>query len=133
MLRKTVFAVAALVLGLTTLAGDAQATTATHCAAMLDEVEDARTSLDEYDASLLELAAERTELTTEIAALDARIVRATGKVMMSLRAERDAAALELTLVDTLQPEIVAQTEALRATIDASERGYIACIETLVGS
>lgn len=132
MLRNIALVVATSVLGLTAFAGQAQANTATQCAAMLEDVESARTSLDEYETSLVRLDAERRVLVSELAALDAKLVGTSGKTMLALRAERDALAVELTLVDALRPDIVAQRDALRDQIEQSERGYIACIETSIG-
>ena len=134
MLRNVALVAATLVLGLTTLAGHAQAQqTQTQCAAMLDGVELAQSSADAYATSLAQMDAERTELTQGIAALDARLVGATGKRMFTLRAERDAMIEELTVIDELRPDVAAQLDALREQIEQSERGYIACIETTIGS
>jgi len=131
MLRTIVLAVATSVLGLTTFVGQAQANTAAHCAVMLEDVETARTSLEGYDASIVSLDAERQTLVSELAVLDAKLVGATGKAMLGLRAQRDALAVELTLVDGLRPDIVAQRDALQAAIDQSERGYIVCVESSI--
>ena len=134
MLRNVALVAATLVLGLTTLAGHAQAQqTQTQCAAMLDGVELAHSSADAYATSLAQMDAERTELTQGIAALDARLVGTTGKRMFTLRAERDAMIEELTMIDELRPDVAAQLDALREQIEQSERGYIACIETTIGS
>jgi hypothetical protein len=134
MLRNVALVAATLVLGLTTLAGQAQAQqTQTQCAAMLDGVELAQTSADAYATSLAQMDAERTELVAGIAALDAQLVGTAGKRMFTLRAERDAMIQELTMIDELRPDVAAQLDALREQIEQSERGYIACIETTIGS
>jgi hypothetical protein len=53
--------------------------------------------------------------------------------MFTLRAERDAMIHELTMIDELRPDVAAQLDALREQIEQSERGYIACIETTIGT
>lgn len=128
MLRTIALAVATSVLGLTTFVGQAQATTAAHCAVMLEDVQSARASLDGYDTSIAALDAERQTLVSELAVLDATLVGTTGKRMLELRAKRDALATDLTMLDDLRPDIVAQRDALQAEVDQSERGYIVCIE-----
>lgn len=103
------------------------------CEAMLSDIDLARQSLHEYDRALAEIDGERRNLVAAQAGLDRRLVGEHGRTMLQLRARRDQMALELTLIDTLRPDIASQAAALRETIDRDERGYIACIEAELGS
>ena len=131
MLRTIALAVATSVLGLTTFVGQAQAATAAHCAVMLEDLQSARASLDGYDATIATIDAERQTLVSDLAVLDAKLVGTTGKAVLELRARRDALATDLTLLDDLRPDIVAQRDALQAEVEQSERGYIVCIEASI--
>jgi len=135
MLRNVVLSVATLVLGLTGFTAQAQAAaSAAQCEAMLGDVESARESMESLERSLDEVDAERVELTGAMAGLERRIAaaQAKGQSIMALRAELDAMHLEVSLIDDLRPELVAQLDALKSSIDSTERSYIACIETVVG-
>jgi predicted nucleic acid-binding Zn-ribbon protein len=132
MLRNVVLSVATLVLGLTVASSAAAAnTTAAQCEAMLGDVESARESLDSLERSVVEIDDERAELAKAIVSLEKKIAKAKGAAVLSLRAELDAATVEINLIDELRPEIVRQIEGLRTDIDATERGYISCIETVI--
>lgn len=133
-MRSIVLAVATFVLGLTAFTGSASAnTTAAQCEAMLGDVEGAREALASLEQSLVDVDAERVELTHGIAALEKKIekAKAKGHSTMGLRAELDGLTIELNLVDELRPELVRQIDGLRTDIDATERGYISCIETVI--
>ncbi|MBK6922238.1 MAG: hypothetical protein IPH07_32910 [Deltaproteobacteria bacterium] len=121
------------VFGLTVTTVAAAAESTTQCSAMLDDAERGRDSLDRLEQSLVEIDAERIELLDAIALLDTRIAaaRAKGSDAMALRGERDGLLREVELIDALRPDIVAQLEALRASVDESERGYIACVESTI--
>lgn len=126
---RTLVAIVPFVLGLT--ASQAHAETALpQCSAMLDEVTQARASLEQLEASLVSMDAERAELVAGIERLQQRIdaARGRGESTLGLQGERDAMRGELSLIDELRPAVVAQLEALRESIDTSERGYIACVE-----
>ncbi|MFO0631931.1 MAG: hypothetical protein U0168_03685 [Nannocystaceae bacterium] len=131
MLRILV-ALVPFVLGLT--ASQAHAENALpQCSAMLDEVTQARESLEQLEASLASIDAERAELVASIDRLQRQIdaARHRGEGTLGLQGERDALRGELALVDELRPTVVAQLEALRASVDATERGYIACVEATI--
>jgi predicted nucleic acid-binding Zn-ribbon protein len=136
MLRNVVLSVATLVLGLTGLSATAAASSsAAQCDAMLGDVETARETLDQLERSLAEVDAERAELVEQIAGLAHQLVaaQAKGHATLALRAEQDALQLEVSLIDDVRPQILAQLDALRSSVDASERSYIACIETVIAS
>ncbi|HWB76822.1 MAG TPA: hypothetical protein VG755_17770 [Nannocystaceae bacterium] len=131
-MRSIVLSVATLVLGLTAFTGSASAnTTAAQCEAMLGDVAGAREALASLEQSLVDVDAERVELVAAIASVEKKIAKAKGHAMLSLRAELDGLTVELNLVDELRPELVRQIEGLRTDIDATERGYISCIETVI--
>ncbi len=115
-----------------TVAAPAQAASSAVCEAMLTDIDLARASLHEYDRALAEIDAERRDLVAAQSGVDRRLVGAHGRAMLQLRAQRDGMALELTLIDSLRPDIASQAAALRETIDHDERGYIACIEAELG-
>lgn len=121
------------VFGLTVASTAAAAESTTQCSAMLDVAERDRDSLDRLEQSLIEIDAERLELVDAIAQLDGRIAtaRAKGSDAMALRGERDGLVREVELIDELRPVIVAQLEAMRASVDEAERGYIACVESTI--
>jgi predicted nucleic acid-binding Zn-ribbon protein len=134
MLRNVVLSVATLVLGLTLSVTAAASSSATQCDAVLGDVEVARESLAQLEHSLVDMDLEQGELLGDIAGLEQQIVdaQAKGRSIMALRADLDALKAEVALIEDLRPELVAQRDALRTTVDAGERSYIACVESVVG-
>jgi predicted nucleic acid-binding Zn-ribbon protein len=133
MLRNVVLSVATLVLGLT-LSVTATASSSTQCDQVLGDVEIARESLAQLEHSLIDMDLEQGELLGDIAGLEQQIVdaQAKGRSIMALRADLDALKAEVALIEDLRPELVAQRDALRSSVDAGERSYIACVESVIG-
>ncbi|MBC8067850.1 MAG: hypothetical protein IAG13_05900 [Deltaproteobacteria bacterium] len=134
MLRNVVLSVATLVLGLTLSVTATASSSAAHCDKVLGDVEIARESLAQLEHSLLDMDLEQGELLGEIAGLEQEIAatQAKGRSIMALRADLDALKAEVALIEDLRPELIAQRDALRTSVDAGERSYIACVETVVG-
>ncbi len=128
MLRHVLVSVTALVV--LAVPAAAQAADAAECDAVLSSADDARTTLAQLEASLVEIDAETEELTKAVAKLTAKVnaAQAKGSSVMRLRAELDGMLHELEVIEDLRPTIVTQIDAMRASIDDSERTYIACIE-----
>lgn len=134
MLRNVVLSVATLVLGLTLSVTATASSSAAQCDQMLGDVEIARESLDQLEHSLVDMDLEQGELLGDIAGLEQDIVaaQAKGRSIMALRADLDALKAEVALIEDLRPELVAQRDALRSSVDAGERRYIACVATVIG-
>jgi hypothetical protein len=101
------------------------------CNAQLSELGDARSTLDQLEASIAQSKAERAELKVRDAELAAEIPLAEGAQRKALLAERAAVELELGAIAELLPVIEAQAEALRVDIESAERAYIGCIEATI--
>jgi septal ring factor EnvC (AmiA/AmiB activator) len=101
------------------------------CHAQLSELDEARVTLEELEASVASMKAERSELNVRDAELAAEIPQASGGKRKALVAEREAVQADLTSIAELLPAIEAQAQALRSDVDAAERAYIGCIESTI--
>jgi len=124
--------VAALAMAAVPAAAQAQTNSATACGASLVQLEDSRIALEG-----LQLSVETAK--TDLAGLEARagllvemllVTDAKGE-RATLHAEAKRVDASIASITMLLPAIETQADALAADVDAVERAYLRCVETML--
>jgi chromosome segregation ATPase len=135
-IRKSILGiVSGITLGLAAFAAQpAAAAEVGECSMMLAQAQDARSSLDAIDAAMEQGSTDRAEWVQRIAEIDSELaarISEKNEATDALHRERAELVEEIRVLDLLHPKLSTQAEALRETVEQTERAYIACIEATI--
>jgi hypothetical protein len=103
-------------------------TTAEACYGQLADLDQARVTLDELQATVTGAEADRDRLKTRDAELSFTLSTASATDRNRIESERARVRGELATIAKILPPIKAQADALATEVDQAERAYISCIE-----